>query len=74
MEEGVLLKAVELNARGDQVQIRRSQLNGTPRIDIRRWYLDDSEVMRPTRKGISLPQDKLATVVVALSEVLASDN
>lgn len=43
-------------------------------IDIRRWYYDENDELRPTKKGIRLKGEVLSGVLGLISEYLAADS
>lgn len=53
-----------------QVRISSGEYRGSPRIDIRDWYLDEDGEPKPTRKGVSIRPEDVPAVITALQKAL----
>lgn len=55
------------------IHLRLEQFQGSPMLDIRRFWLDDGGCWMPGRQAIIIPADKksLRGLIAALEEVLA---
>jgi hypothetical protein len=62
------LMKTPLNKRGDFLIVNLNESSGRQYVDLRRWYTDDDDDLKPTQKGVSIPMDEVANV----SDVLAA--
>lgn len=66
-DEHVLFRCARY--RGDELRVTLGTYEGKPVVQIREWY-DAGGSMRPSKKGLSLPIDQLASIASALDEAL----
>ena len=60
------MKVIKKNSR-ESIVISKNVFNNIPLIDIRIHYKDENGDLKPTRKGISVREDKLDALVSTLS-------
>ena len=60
-----------LNRRGEFVRVTIEQFKGIDLLNIRKWYLDDNEALRPGKGGIALNVKHLPQLADALNKALA---
>ena len=52
------------------IRVTKSEFKGNTYIDIRKYYLDkDTDEYKPTKKGISIPENLVEEVLKSLKEV-----
>lgn len=61
------LMKTPLNKRGDFLIINLNESSGRQYVDLRRWYTDDDDDLKPTQKGVSIPMDEVANVTDVLA-------
>ena len=53
------------------IRIVKSEYQGKNYVDIRKYYLDkDTDEYKPTKKGISIPENLVEEVLKTIKEVL----
>ena len=60
------MKVIKKNSR-ESIVISKNVFNNIPLIDIRIHYKDENGDLKPTRKGISVREENLDTLVSTLS-------
>lgn len=60
-----LIGTIKKNA-SEQVRITLGRYRNLPRIDVRIWYRTEHGDYQPTRRGLSLPLERLAELIQAL--------
>jgi transcriptional coactivator p15 (PC4) len=60
-----------LNRHGEFVRVALEQFKGVDLVNIRKWYLDDNEALRPGKGGIALNVKHLPQLADALTKALA---
>jgi len=63
--------SVHEKPRGENVYVYVNEYKGTTYLHIREWYLDADKEEKPTKKGVTLPLDKVDALRKALDEVMA---
>jgi hypothetical protein len=58
--------------RGEKVYAYISEFKGTKYLHIREWYMDNNEE-KPTKKGVTLPMDKIEALRDAINQLLAQE-
>ena len=69
MEEKI---SVHDKPRGEKVYAYISEFKGTKYLHIREWYMDNNEE-KPTKKGVTLPMDKIEALRDAINQLLAQE-
>ena len=67
------LAMLDKNNRGDKIVIKKIENNGNTSIDIRQYYTNDNDEIKPTTKGVRFNAEMLADVVKALVPALEFD-
>lgn len=63
------IAVIPVGNKGDEIQVKITTKAGRTYCDVRRWYPEpDFAEMRPTQKGIALPEEVLGKLISALSE------
>jgi hypothetical protein len=74
VETVTTIAQIDVN-RTTQVQVSINKMTGRGgdkfAVDVRRWYLDDTDEWAPTSKGISIPVEKFNDVLDALTQAEA---
>ena len=60
------MKVIKKNSR-ESIVISKNVFNNIPLIDIRIHYKDENGDLKPTRKGISVREENLDTLIATLS-------
>ena len=68
MEEKI---SVHQKPRGETVYAYINEYKGTKYLHIREWYTDEAGEEKPTKKGITLPLEKIETLKQILDDMLA---
>lgn len=71
-EKSILVKSIDKNKRGDKILINKLEDASSGEfvaIDIRQYYIDDSDELRPTRKGVRVPASLFNELVEAINSV-----
>jgi hypothetical protein len=63
--------SIHQKPRGETVYAYISEYKGTKYLHIREWYTDEGGEEKPTKKGVTLPLDKIETLCEALNQMLA---
>jgi hypothetical protein len=63
--------SIHQKPRGETVYAYVSEYKGTQYLHIREWYTDEAGEEKPTKKGVTLPLDKIETLRQALDQMLA---
>lgn len=63
-----MMEIVVLSSVWSDTRVTRSTFKGVDRIDIR-TFMDISGERRPTKKGVSIPLDRLPYLIAALQSV-----
>jgi len=58
--------------RGEKVYAYISEYKGTKYLHIREWYTDETGEEKPTKKGVTLPLDKIETLRKTLDDMLTA--
>lgn len=66
------LAMIQKNNRGNYIRVARidNKVSGSVNADIRMYYTDDNEELRPTQKGVRINSELLPDVLNALVKVL----
>lgn len=67
--EDCLLKTIPKNSR-EEIRISLKQFKGTEYFDIRTFFKDKQDVMKPSKKGITIPPDCLEDLKVGLQKFI----
>ena len=62
---------LEKNSR-ESLVINQSEFKGVKLVDIRVFYKDENNDLKPTKKGVSVRLEQLDALIKALSEVSAT--
>lgn len=54
---------------GETLRVESSEFKGKMYIQIRNWYTDEDNELRPTKKGVSLNTEQLRQVIDALTSI-----
>jgi len=60
------MKVIKKNSR-ESIVISKNVFNNIPLVDIRIHYKDENGDLKPTRKGISVREENLDTLIATLS-------
>jgi hypothetical protein len=52
--------------KGERLRLTVQAFRGSPRIDLRLWYVDAGGILRPGAKGMTVPQEAVSDLVNAL--------
>ena len=67
-----MLKELWTNTRGDSVRVKSvtNTVSGDVSVDIRRYYTDDNDEVKPTSKGIRLNTELIPDLIEVLASLL----
>ncbi|MCU7521945.1 MAG: transcriptional coactivator p15 [Ignavibacteria bacterium] len=71
-----LVGTVGKNQKGDEIQIRLTSLKGKSYVDVRTYYKDKNDELKPG-KGISIPDDladEVATIIMDSGSNMKEDD
>jgi hypothetical protein len=57
-------------ATSGQLRVMETMYEGARLIDVRRWYRDAEDVLRPTKRGISIRREEFPAFVELMQEAL----
>jgi hypothetical protein len=63
--------SIHQKPRGETVYAYINEYKGTQYLHIREWYTDQAGEEKPTKKGVTLPLDKIEALRQALDQMLA---
>ena len=69
MAEDKQLAAMLKGSRGEVLRIMETQYKGEPKIDVRVWYRNHLEELKPGRQGISFTPDEFVKFIELIREV-----
>lgn len=67
--ENEIIAEFEKN-KSEKIRLSLSEFNGKPRVDLRIWYLNDSNEYAPSKKGVSLSTELVPGLIKALQQTL----
>ena len=67
MEEKI---SIHQKPRGETVYAYISEYKGSKSLHIREWYTDEAGEEKPTKKGVTLPLDKIEALRGVLEQML----
>jgi len=71
LREPVVVAEFWANRRGEAVRVSLREYEGTPLVDLRRFYTGKEGKLLPTAKGLALSVHRLPELAVAVAKALA---
>lgn len=65
--------SVHEKSRGETIYVYIHEYAGRKYLHVREWYLDKEE-MKPTKKGVAIPLEKVEQLKEAIDEIMAEVN
>lgn len=65
-EKIIELGALEKSRRGDEIKVRLISKSTSDAIDIRNWYTDNDDEMKPTQKGVRINAEQAGELIKML--------
>lgn len=60
---------VDIKVGSGLIRVQKTNFKGKDYIDIRKFYQDNNEEWKPTKKGVTFPPDLKDQIVKALQEI-----
>jgi len=55
-----------------QIRVIETEYQGKRLIDIRKWYRDGADTLKPTKKGLSIRREEFGDLVQVLQDALTA--